>query len=122
MLNAFDRDDMVKLWGLVKERFNSTDPTNDKDRELWVELKILFEPNEDDVLWKFNSGNQGLTWTLYNSCAVHHFSTKAGTDIYMLVEREYPLSKGTLTLMLDAKLDVDEYTDMARNQLKKIFM
>ncbi|GKA58223.1 hypothetical protein Tco_0757411 [Tanacetum coccineum] len=38
-LQKFDIDDLDKLWSLVKERFSSTDPTNDKGRTLWVELK-----------------------------------------------------------------------------------
>ncbi|GKB43858.1 hypothetical protein Tco_0888800 [Tanacetum coccineum] len=37
---------------LVQERFNSTEPTEDKERELWVELKRLFKPDADDELWK----------------------------------------------------------------------
>ncbi|GJZ81803.1 hypothetical protein Tco_0646797 [Tanacetum coccineum] len=52
MLKNFDRDDLVMLWNLVKERFSSTEPTNDKERALWVEFKRLFEPNTDDTLWK----------------------------------------------------------------------
>ncbi|GKE88686.1 hypothetical protein Tco_1566161, partial [Tanacetum coccineum] len=39
MLKKFDRDDLDKLWNLVKERFRTTGPTEDKARELWVELK-----------------------------------------------------------------------------------
>ncbi|GKD18062.1 hypothetical protein Tco_1207220 [Tanacetum coccineum] len=35
---------------LVKERFRSAEPTKDKERALWVELKRLFEPDKDDVL------------------------------------------------------------------------
>ncbi|GJW01830.1 hypothetical protein Tco_1557081 [Tanacetum coccineum] len=30
MLKKFDKDDLDKLWSLVKERFSSTDPTNEK--------------------------------------------------------------------------------------------
>ncbi|GKB99383.1 hypothetical protein Tco_0985520 [Tanacetum coccineum] len=52
MLKNFDMDDLVRLWSLVHERFNSTEPTEDKERELWVELKRLFEPVDDDELWK----------------------------------------------------------------------
>ncbi|GJS02891.1 hypothetical protein Tco_0319399 [Tanacetum coccineum] len=52
MLKIFDKDDLVMLWNLVKERFSSTEPTDDKERALWVELKRLFEPNTDDTLWK----------------------------------------------------------------------
>ncbi|GJU09586.1 hypothetical protein Tco_1131982 [Tanacetum coccineum] len=41
-----------KIIRVVHERFNSTEPTKDKERELWVELKRLFEPDDDDTLWK----------------------------------------------------------------------
>ncbi|GJS82609.1 hypothetical protein Tco_0749150 [Tanacetum coccineum] len=34
MLKAFDREDLVKLWSLVKEKFTSTEPTEDKEREI----------------------------------------------------------------------------------------
>ncbi|GJU29805.1 hypothetical protein Tco_1173394 [Tanacetum coccineum] len=50
MLKGFDREDLVTLWSLVKERFRSAEPTKDKERALWVELKRLFEPDKDDVL------------------------------------------------------------------------
>ncbi|GJV82455.1 hypothetical protein Tco_1522353, partial [Tanacetum coccineum] len=46
------RDDLVKLWDLVKERFSITEPTDDKEKELWVELKRLFKLDSDDTLWK----------------------------------------------------------------------
>ncbi|GJR34788.1 hypothetical protein Tco_1210472 [Tanacetum coccineum] len=49
-LQKFDRDNLDKIWSLVKERFSSTDPTDDKERTLWVELKRLFEPDTDDIL------------------------------------------------------------------------
>ncbi|GJT08955.1 hypothetical protein Tco_0843417 [Tanacetum coccineum] len=63
MLKKFDRDDLDKLWSLVKERFSSTDPTNDKERTLWVELKRLFEPDTDDILWKLQRYmHDPLTW------------------------------------------------------------
>ncbi|GKC32082.1 hypothetical protein Tco_1039376 [Tanacetum coccineum] len=48
----FDRDDLEKLWDLVKKKFSSTKPTVDKEKVLWVELKRLFEPDDDDTLWK----------------------------------------------------------------------
>ncbi|GJR71589.1 putative ribonuclease H-like domain-containing protein [Tanacetum coccineum] len=43
------------------------------------------------------------TERLYDTCEVHHVSTKDGIDIYMLVEKEYPFSRGVLTQMLAAK-------------------
>ncbi|GJW90845.1 hypothetical protein Tco_0168398 [Tanacetum coccineum] len=65
--------------------------------------------------------NEG-TRKLYDSCGVHHVSIEKGIDIYMLVEKEYPLSRGTLTLMLVAKLLVDQDNEMSRELLRKIFM
>ncbi|GJV72770.1 hypothetical protein Tco_1492765 [Tanacetum coccineum] len=95
MLKKFDRDDLDKLWSLVKERFSSIDPTDDKERTLWVELKRLFEPDIDDIIWKLQRYmHDPLTWRLYDTCGIHHVSTDRGHDIFMLVEKDYPLTRG----------------------------
>ncbi|GJY69889.1 hypothetical protein Tco_0472871 [Tanacetum coccineum] len=73
-----------------------------------VELKRLFEPNADDALWKSQKHIHDITWRLYDTYGVHHVSTKDGINIYKLVEREYPLSRGVLTQMLVAKLLVEQ--------------
>ncbi|GJY05882.1 hypothetical protein Tco_0371822 [Tanacetum coccineum] len=123
MLKKFDRDDLDKLWSLVKEKFSSTDPTDDKERTLWIELKRLFKPDTDDILWKLQRYMHDLlTWRLYDTCGVHHLSTDIGHDIFMLVEKDYPLTRGRLTLMLANKLQVDEYSEMANELLRKIFI
>ncbi|GKE52081.1 hypothetical protein Tco_1487237, partial [Tanacetum coccineum] len=62
------------------------------------------------------------TWRLYDSCGVHHVSIEKGINIYMLVEKEYPLSRGTLTLMLVTKLLMDQDNEMSRELLRKIFV
>ncbi|GJX70249.1 hypothetical protein Tco_0307420 [Tanacetum coccineum] len=59
---------------------------------------------------------------LYDTCGVHHVSTKDGMDIYMLVKMEYPLSRCVLTQMLVAKLLVEQDNEMSRELLRKIFM
>ncbi|GKB39224.1 hypothetical protein Tco_0884166 [Tanacetum coccineum] len=121
MLKKFDRDGRDKLWSLVKERFSSTDPTDDKERTLWVELKRLFEPDTDDIMWKLQRYiHDPLTWRLYDTCGVHHVSTDKEHDIFMLVEKDYPLTRGLLTLMLCNKLQVDRYSEMADELLRKI--
>ncbi|GKD72954.1 hypothetical protein Tco_1331236 [Tanacetum coccineum] len=122
-LQKFDKDDLDKLWSLVKERFSSTDPTNDKERTICAELKTLFEPDTDDILRKLQRYmHDPLTWRLYDICGVHHVSTDKGHDIFMLVEKDYPLTGGMLTLMLCNKLQVDQYSEMANELLKKIFI
>ncbi|GJU31863.1 putative ribonuclease H-like domain-containing protein [Tanacetum coccineum] len=113
--------DLDKLWSLVKERFSSTDPTDDKERTLWVELKRLFEPDTDDIMWKHQRYmHDPLTWRLYDTCDVHHVSIDKGHNIFMLVEKDYPLTRGLLTLMLCNKLQVDQYSEMADELLRKI--
>ncbi|GKA62676.1 hypothetical protein Tco_0762195 [Tanacetum coccineum] len=101
----YNSNGSFKLWSLVHERFNSTEPTEDKERELWVELKRLFEPDDDDTLWKLQRYmHDPLKWKLYDTCAIHHMSIKRGHDIFMLVEKDYPLTRALITLMLSNKL------------------
>nr|GEZ96268.1 hypothetical protein [Tanacetum cinerariifolium] len=50
MLKGFDREDMVALWSLVKEKFSLAVPSVDKEKALWDELKRLYKPDTDDVL------------------------------------------------------------------------
>nr|GEW86431.1 hypothetical protein [Tanacetum cinerariifolium] len=104
-----------KYWKIIRvERFSSTEATDDKERTLWVELKRLFEPDTDDTLWKLQRYmHDPLTWRLCDTCGVHHVFTDKGMDIFMLVEKEYPLSKGVLTLMLVNKLLVGQHSEMA---------
>ncbi|GKA79178.1 hypothetical protein Tco_0785774 [Tanacetum coccineum] len=117
------QDDLVMLWNLVKERFSLTKPTDDKERALWVELKRSFEPNTDDTLWKLQRYmHDPLKWRLYDTCGVHYVSTERGIDIFMLVEKEYPLSKGVLTLMLVNRLLVEQHPKMENELLRKVFI
>ncbi|GJS22499.1 hypothetical protein Tco_0451131 [Tanacetum coccineum] len=69
MLKALDRDDLVMLWSMVKERLNSTEPTNDKEREIWVKLKRLFEPDTDDEEGNIHlhAGREGISIIKRNS-------------------------------------------------------
>nr|GEY30307.1 hypothetical protein [Tanacetum cinerariifolium] len=53
-LQQFDREDLHQLWILVKETFSIKQCTKDKEKELWVELKRLFEPDSKDQLWTYH--------------------------------------------------------------------
>ncbi|GJX33639.1 hypothetical protein Tco_0243494 [Tanacetum coccineum] len=122
-LQKFDKDDLDMQWSLVKERLSSTYPNDDKERKLWVELKRLFEHDIDDILWKLQRYmHDPLVWKVYDTCGVHHVSSLRGHDIFMLVKKDYPLTRGILTLMLANKLQVDEYSKMANKLLRKIFI
>ncbi|GJW45572.1 hypothetical protein Tco_0077218 [Tanacetum coccineum] len=121
MLKNFDRDDLIKLWRLTQERYNSSGLTKYKEIELWVELMMLFEPDAEIFLELHKYMYDPLKWWLYDMCAVHHVSIEKGKDIFMLVEKDYPLTKGLATLMLSYKLRVDQQSEMADELLTKIY-
>nr|GEZ69402.1 hypothetical protein [Tanacetum cinerariifolium] len=69
---------------LVKETFSIKQSTRDKEKELWVELKRLFKPDSKDQLWTYDQAfmHDPLDWKLYDTCGVHHVSTK-NQEIFM---------------------------------------
>ncbi|GJU62882.1 hypothetical protein Tco_1244717 [Tanacetum coccineum] len=82
----------------------------------------LSEPDNDDILWKLQRYmHDPLVWRLYDTCGVHHVSSIRGHDIFILVEKEYPLTRGTLGLMMVARLLVEADSEMSRELLRKIF-
>ncbi|GJY18305.1 hypothetical protein Tco_0389796 [Tanacetum coccineum] len=52
MLEDFDRLDVEELYRLVKERYSASRPEG-FDLMLWGDLHTLFEPDEDDEIWKY---------------------------------------------------------------------
>ncbi|GKB10042.1 hypothetical protein Tco_0843965 [Tanacetum coccineum] len=101
--------------------YNSSGLTEDKEIELWVELKMLFEPDAEIFLELQKYMHGPLNWWLYDTCDVHHVSTEKGQDIFMLVEKDYPLIEGLETLMLVNKLRVDQHSEMADELWIKIY-
>ncbi|GJR46763.1 hypothetical protein Tco_1314866 [Tanacetum coccineum] len=110
MLKEFDRDDMVTLWKLVKDRFKEELPKSDLEKCLFWPLKVMFEPVATDGLWQFEAPIK--SWRLYKSCRVHCLIME-GMIIYMLDDVEYPLPKTTLQKMLDHKCE-DEVSNFKK--------
>nr|GEV26136.1 ribonuclease H-like domain-containing protein [Tanacetum cinerariifolium] len=96
---------------LVKETLSIRQASSDKEKELWVEMKRMFEPNFEDQLWTHTQAlmHDPLEWKLYNTCSVHHVFTK-DQEIFMLVERDYPLRRGLAIVMICNKLQVENYS------------
>nr|GEZ56408.1 hypothetical protein [Tanacetum cinerariifolium] len=70
----FDREDLNQLWELVKKTLNIRQATSNKEKELWVELKRLYEPDVEDQLWTQTQAlmHDPVEWRLYDSYGVHH--------------------------------------------------
>ncbi|GKA67777.1 hypothetical protein Tco_0767694 [Tanacetum coccineum] len=112
MLKSFDMEDLEDLYKLVKARYGSTRPVESMDYLLWNDMKIMFEPHVEDEVWKLQNGYKVLEWKLYDSCGVHSLMMQS-MQIYMLVEKKYPLTPPTLSMMLEKKLQIDYESEMA---------
>ncbi|GJV27803.1 hypothetical protein Tco_1384251 [Tanacetum coccineum] len=106
MLEDFDRLDVEELYRLVKEMYSTSRPEG-YDLILWGDLHILFEPNEDDEIWKDQHEYNLISWRLCDFCGIHILLMKNGLAIHMLTEKKYPSSQEILTKMLSRKLDVE---------------
>nr|GEV42394.1 hypothetical protein [Tanacetum cinerariifolium] len=60
----------------------------------------------EDEVWKMQQGYKVLEWKLYDSCGVYSLMVQS-MQIYMLVEKKYPLTPPTLSMMLEKKLQID---------------
>ncbi|GJY54634.1 hypothetical protein Tco_0446298 [Tanacetum coccineum] len=119
MLKDFNREDLETLWKLVKAKHGSTRPEEGYERVLWGDLKIMFEPNVEDMVWRNLQGNKVLIWKLFNSCKVY-FVRLESMHIFMLVEKRYPLTPATIQDMLNRKLQADYWNEMCYQLLKLI--
>nr|GFA57634.1 hypothetical protein [Tanacetum cinerariifolium] len=113
MVTRFDRMDLEDLYNLVMQRFETTS-LEGIDLVLWGDLRTMFEETTDDDLWKNQEEWILKSWNFYANCEVHTLTFKDGTEIYMLVERRYPLTKETLKRMLALRL-------IAESESKAVF-
>nr|GEV87601.1 hypothetical protein [Tanacetum cinerariifolium] len=87
-----------------------------------VGLKRLYEPDPEDQLWAQtqNYMHAPTKWKLYDLSRVHHVTAK-DREIFMLVEKDYPLRKGLALVMISYKLQVDNYSQMVEDLIRKIY-
>nr|GEX47200.1 hypothetical protein [Tanacetum cinerariifolium] len=122
LLKHLDREDLNQLWRLVKETLSNRPPTSDKKMELWVELSRLYEPDNEDQLWTHiqNFMHAPVEWKLYDTYGVHHVTSK-DKEIFMLVEKDYPLRKGLAVVMISYMLQVENHSQMVNDLILKIY-
>nr|GFB35182.1 hypothetical protein [Tanacetum cinerariifolium] len=108
--------------GRMKEYLSIRPATSEKEMKLWVELKRMYEPDPEDQLWTLtqNFMHAPIEWKLYDLSGVHHVATK-DKEIFMLVEKDYPLKKGLGLVMISYKLQVENYSQIAEDWIRKIY-
>nr|GEW24651.1 hypothetical protein [Tanacetum cinerariifolium] len=121
-VHSEDREDLNQLWALVKEYLSIRPASSDKEIELWVELKRMYEPDPKDQLWTLtqNCMHPPIECNLYDLSGVHHVTAK-DKEIFMLVEKDYPLKRGLALVMISYRLQVENYSKMAEDLLRKIY-
>ncbi|GJW57409.1 hypothetical protein Tco_0104140 [Tanacetum coccineum] len=119
MLDDFDRQDVLDLHRLVKARYMTSSPEG-YDLMLWGDLKILFEPDEEDEVWRNQHEYNLISWRLFDSCGIHILLMNNGIAIHMMIEKKYPLTQEMLSKMLSRKLEVDHENEMAFELLRFI--
>ncbi|GJU40943.1 MAK10-like protein [Tanacetum coccineum] len=85
---------------------------------LWRDLITVFEPSEDDDIWKAQQDYTLISWRLFDSCGVHVLLMDTGIAIHMLIEKTYPLTQEMLSRMLSRRLEVDHECEMAYELLR----
>ncbi|GKE08259.1 hypothetical protein Tco_1411810, partial [Tanacetum coccineum] len=58
------------------------------------------------------------SWNFYENCGVHTLTLEDGTEIHMLAERKYPLTKETLERMMSLNLIAESASESAYNLLR----
>ncbi|GKD00066.1 hypothetical protein Tco_1170340 [Tanacetum coccineum] len=119
MLDDFDRQDVMDLHRLVEERYTTSRPEG-YDLMLWGDLKILFQPDEEDEVWRHQHEYNLISWRLFDSCGIHILLMDNGIAIHMMIEKKYPLTQEMLSKMLSRKLEVDHENEMAFELLRFI--
>ncbi|GJY96341.1 hypothetical protein Tco_0513251 [Tanacetum coccineum] len=111
MLDDFDRQGVLDLHRLVKARYMTSSPEG-YDLMLWRDLKIIFEPDEEDEVWRNQHEYNLISRRLFDSCGIHILLMNNGIAIYMMIEKKYPLTQEMLSKMLSRKLEVDHENEM----------
>nr|GEZ81334.1 hypothetical protein [Tanacetum cinerariifolium] len=110
---------------LVQERFQSSEPKNFSDDFMLNTLKIMFEKlNIEASIWRDQRGIYGLAkfkrWKLFESCGVH-ILTLTTTQMILVVEKKYPLTRFTLKQMLNnVRLEAEEKSEMSLELLRLV--
>ncbi|GJV28880.1 putative ribonuclease H-like domain-containing protein [Tanacetum coccineum] len=82
-------------------------------------LKMIFEPDENNEIWKTQSDWKLLSWKLHENCGVHTlFLDGTPMEINMLVEKKYHRLKEILEKMLNLHLEAEAESTMAFELLK----
>nr|GEV08848.1 hypothetical protein [Tanacetum cinerariifolium] len=92
--------------------------------QFFVDMLKYFDREDLTQMWTLvketlNIRHATMEWRLYDTCGVHYVLSR-DQEIFMLVEKDYPLRKGLAIVMIINKLQVENYSQMASDLIQKI--
>nr|GEU70266.1 hypothetical protein [Tanacetum cinerariifolium] len=106
LLENIDREDLETLWETMKDKYGNTRPKEWYERVLWGDLKVMFELDIESEVWR------------KLQCGVHFVRFK-NLHIFLL-DKVYPLTPATIKMILERKLQADQWNEMCYQLLKLI--
>nr|GEX01535.1 aminoacyl-tRNA synthetase, class 1a, anticodon-binding [Tanacetum cinerariifolium] len=103
------RADLMVLYGLVSDKYK-TERATGIGLGLWMDLRTLITAREErdaSIIWDDHDQWQIRSWRFYAIPAIHVLETEAGDNMYMFVDKKYPLTPATLQRMLNYGLKID---------------
>nr|GFB21427.1 hypothetical protein [Tanacetum cinerariifolium] len=106
----------------TQEDTPTVDPTEISEKDVQNMLQII--PVAEFKVEALQVKYPLIDWEkLHSNYELHQVSsTTRRYDIYMLAEKDYPLSNVVMTLMLSSRLQVEEDSEVAQDLVMKIFM
>ncbi|GJZ26020.1 hypothetical protein Tco_0570273 [Tanacetum coccineum] len=108
LLKVFNRDDLVKLWSLVKKRFTSTEPTYGKEREIWVELKRFTSCVYRERNRNLHAGRKGISIVKRSSYIDAGSKTLENGNSFKPAAKTTTNADGTLTTLIPSPVTTEE--------------
>ncbi|GJX65399.1 hypothetical protein Tco_0299742 [Tanacetum coccineum] len=119
MLENFMYYQIIRANGSTKNYKIFSEMLNDFDKQDG-DLKTLFEPDEEDEVWRNQHEYNLISRRLFDSCGIHILLMDNGIAIHMMIEKKYPLNQEMLARMLSIRLEVDHESEMAFELLRFI--
>ena len=121
LVRSCDRQDLDALWLLVRSKVEKGNSYDVKEQELIAEMTRLYQPDPTDIQWSIPCHPfMKISWKLYSSCNVHHLKTDTGSDVFMLTDKEYPLSRALLSYMASSNIENQTLTDEVKALKERI--
>nr|GEZ42973.1 hypothetical protein [Tanacetum cinerariifolium] len=106
-----------ELWAAILKTFGGNEATKKRKKNV---LKQQYGNFKAEGLETLEQTFNKLQVILYDLSGVHHVTAK-DKEIFMLVEKDYPLRRGLALVMISYRLQAENHSQMAEDLIRKIY-